>query len=230
MMYDATEYRETTARRGPGTMRRMTQAAARLVVPVLGLLVVLIWADFGSDQTVTWLDSLLAASQPQFRPSAWLTAGHLILPLMFFVISLTNRRYGAGMATAQVVAAWGVLGGLVYDAFSGSGVGGAALNLPPVRTCVSFVVALVFAQFVAINVFEWTRGHPWWRAPLYAGLWGAAAYCFVFYPSARYGLGVPWVNQMITHFGLMAGTAFVLLVPYHLLRPVIKPLPGLGGA
>ena len=102
--------------------------------------------------------------------------------------------------------------------------------LPPVRTCMAFVVALVMSQFVCITVFDQTRGNPWWRAPLYAPIYASFAYCGIFYPMARWGLGEPWVNQMVTHFGFMLAVSLFMVIPYYLLRPIVRPLPGYGGA
>ncbi len=230
MAYEATEFHRPHTRRGADLITQAMRAVTRLIIPVIGLLGVLIWADFASTTPVTWFDPYFDVSDPRFKPGAWLTGGHLVLTLMFFVLSLTNRRYGPGITTSQISVAWILMGSLAYYYFIYSDQSLSAQPLPPARICASFVGALVFAQFTAINVFNWTRGRPWWRAPLYAALWGSAAFCFTFYPSANYGLGVPWVNQMITHFGFMAAVAFLLLIPYNALRQTIKPLPGFGGA
>jgi len=230
MAYEATEFHRPQTRRGSERTTRALRTITRLVIPVIGLLTVLFWADFTSSTPITWFDSYFHVADPRLRPSAWLTGGHLMLTLMFLVLNLTNRRYGPGIAAGQVIVSWVLLAALISYQFYDSDRSLNAQILPPPRTCVSFIGALLFAQFTTINVFNWTRGRPWWRAPLYAALWGSAAFCFVFYPSARYGLGVPWVNEMITYFGFMAVAAFLMLIPYKALRATIKPLPGLGGA
>ena len=230
MAYEATEFYKPQPRRGSVLIAHGLRTARRLIIPVIGLLIVLMWADIASTTAVTWFDPYFDASDPRFLPGSWLTGGHLILALMFFSLNLTNRRYGPGLTTGQISVTWLLMGVLAYYMVFYSDQTLTEQAFPPARTCVSFIGAMVFAQFTAINVFNWTRGHPWWRAPLYAALWGSTAYCFTFYPSAHYGLGIPWVNQMITHFGFMAAAAFILLIPYRALRSTIKPLPGFGGA
>ncbi len=230
MAYEATEFYKPQTRRGSDVIVHWLRTARRLIIPVIGLLVVLIWADFASTTPVTWFDPYFNVSDPRFLPGAWLTGGHLILALMFLALNLTNRRYGPGVTTGQISVAWVLMGALAYYLFFYAEQPLTAEPPPPARISASFIGALLFAQFTAINVFNWTRGHPWWRAPLYAALWGSGAFCFTFYPSANYGLGAPWVNQMITHFGFLSAAAFLLLIPYRALRQAIKPLPGFGGA
>ena len=213
MTHEATEYFASRTRRGPNGLVRGVRAVVRMIVPVVALLGVLVLADFESNQAVTLFDGLFPANQPQLQPGYWLTNGHFFVALMFLVLNLTNRRYGAAYATAQVALVWLILGGLVYYYFAYSDQPFTTRPLPPVRTSAAFVVALLTAQFLSISIFDWTRGRPWWRAPLYATLWGSAAFCSVFYPAAKYGIGVPWINQMVTHFGLMVLMSFLMLIP-----------------
>ena len=230
MVHQTTEYYAAHAHRGPSFVQKTMTTLGRLVLPVLALLVVMFLADGTSDQTVAWFDAYFRVDQDHLKPGYWMTLGHLLIPLMFWVINLTNRRYGASYATAQVMIVWAILGGFVYWFFVRSPEPMSVQGLPPVRTCTAFVVAMVLSQFMAISVFDWTRGNPWWRAPIYGALYGAATFCLVFYAGAYWKTGLPWVNQMVTHFGFMALISFLLMAPYYLLRPMIKPLPGYGGA
>ena len=231
MVHQVTEYYATEAPRGPGLLRQAFTATRRLILPVVLLLGVTLWADAVSDQPIDWFDAYFKGVDELYLvPSFWLTGGHLVLPFMFLVINLTNRRYGPSYATAQVTLTWAILGALIYLFYVQSEDPLAVRALPPVRTCVAFIVAIVFAQFANISLFDWTRGIPWWRAPLYAPIFGSLTYCALFYPSAFWGTGLPWVNQMVSLFGIMTAASFVLMVPYYLMRPMIKPLPGFGGA
>jgi len=230
MTQEATEFFASQAPKGPNALVRAMRALIRMIIPVLALMGVFIWADFGVGQPITLFDGLFLANQPQLQPSQWLTNGHFLVALTFLVLNLTNRRYGAAYATAQVTLAWLILGGLVYYYFVVSEQSFMERQLPSVRISVSFVLALLTAQYLSISIFDWTRGLPWWRAPLYSAIWGTAIFCFIFYPSAKYGVDQPWISQMLSHFVLMILMSFLMLVPYFLARPVVKPLPGFGGA
>ena len=83
-------------RKREGLWQRLSQSAGamlRLVVPVM----LLVSALAG---TYLYLDTKL----PYFADGgiAWLTVGHALVPATFFVVALTNRRYGASYAFAQV--------------------------------------------------------------------------------------------------------------------------------
>ncbi len=230
MTHEATEFFASQAQSGPNALVRGTRALIRIIVPVLALLGVFIWADFGIGQPVTFVDGLFFALQPQLQPSQWLTNGHFFVAITFLVLNLTNRRYGAAYATAQVTLVWIILGSLVYYYFVVSEQPFMERQLPPVRVSASFVLALLTAQYLCISIFDWTRGRPWWRAPIYSAIWGSATFCFIFYPAAKYGIDTPWINQMVIHLILMILMSFLMLIPDFLLRPVVKPLPGFGGA
>lgn len=201
----------------------------RLILPVALLSAIFLWADAAGSWPVTWFDQFFGVLEPQLMPGYWLTGGHLILPLIFLALNLTNRRYGPSYAIAQIFIVWGILAAAYYY-YAVDGLALRAQPLPPLGTTVAFVTAVFLSQIFNVLVFDWTRGNPWWRAPLYGPLWGSAVYCFIFHPLVNLGDGTPWVTQMITHFGFMAAISFLLLIPYFLLRSVLRPLPGYGGA
>jgi len=230
MTHEATEYYASRAPRRPSGMVRGLRAVLRIILPVVALMAVLVWADAEKGAPATFLDSFFPADRSDLLPGYWLTYGHLVLGLMFLVLNLTNRRYGAAYAMAQVAVVWVIVGALAYVYFVHSDQPLPASPVPPMRTSFAFVVAVLAAQILNISVFEWTRGRPWWRAPLYASLWGSALFCLIFFPAAYYEVGIPWTNQMIVYFGILAVMAVLLLVPYYLLRSLIRPLPGFGGA
>lgn len=208
---------------------RGLKAVLRLILPVVLLSGIFLWADAASGQSLTWFDQFFGVLEPQLKPGYWLTGGHLILPLIFLALNLTNRRYGPSYAMAQILIVWGILAAIYY-AYVVDDFAMRAQPLPPLRTAVAFVTALLLSQIFNVLVFDWTRGRPWWRAPLYGPLWGSAVYCFIFYPMVNLGDGSPWVTQMITHYGFMAAISFASLIPYFLMRSALRPLPGYGGA
>jgi uncharacterized PurR-regulated membrane protein YhhQ (DUF165 family) len=40
----------------------------------------------------------------------------------------------------------------------------------------------------------------------------------------------PWTNFMLMDLAIKLAAAFLMLIPYYLLRPLIRPMPGFGGA
>jgi uncharacterized PurR-regulated membrane protein YhhQ (DUF165 family) len=52
----------------------------------------------------------------------------------------------------------------------------------------------------------------------------------LFYTLANIGMNDPWANFMLMDLGFKIAAAFLMLIPYHLLRGIIRPLPGYGGA
>jgi uncharacterized PurR-regulated membrane protein YhhQ (DUF165 family) len=201
-------------------------AVARLVLPVIALLIAFAAAYLYSHTHVTFLDGLIGG-QGKNAPSTWLTWGHLLLPASFFAVQLAGRRYGANYAVAQVLITCCLIAGL--DVAQAAYPDVPAIALPPAREAAAFAVAFFVALLVAAIVFELTRGTKWWTAPLFGSLWAALAFAAVFYPAAFAGSDVPWLDSATTHFGVMAAVGFALLIPYWIFRPLVRPLPGFGG-
>ena len=209
---------------------RISRAVLRLAVPVAAAVVTLAAAWELRLSPVTALDGLLSPDRPDLFPSTWLSAGHVMVPVIFLLTNLVNRRYGQDYAVAHVLASWAMA----------SAVGVAAIYkldphlpatgaLPELRIVVSFVGAFVVAQSFGAFVFDRTRGVVWWHAPLYAALASTFISMFVFYPAAYFGGDLIWLNHLAVDVGVKAAMSFVLLVPYFILRPVIRPMPGFGG-
>ena len=220
-------------RRRENGLVRAFKTFLRLILPVALLVAALGVAYFYSTFPITQLDRYLPRD---FAASGWLTVGHVALALSFFAVSVANRRYGLGLATGQILVSW-ILIAAVFAASKFQpiprlyGVPELSLAvLPPFRILSAFVGALLLAQLLSALVFDRTRGVHWWQAPLYAGLWGAVVFAGTFYPAAYYGTTEPWLNRMILHLGLLAAAAFVLVLPYWMIRPVVRPMPGFGGA
>jgi uncharacterized PurR-regulated membrane protein YhhQ (DUF165 family) len=189
------------------------------LVPVALLLITGTAAFVYSNVVVSWITG---------PNDTWLTMGQLLLPLTFLAIHLTNRRYGAGYAFAQVIGAW-IVGLVVFQAVQAQLAALAQVALPASRETAGFAIGLAAAQLVAVFVFDRTRGPRWWSAPLFASLWGAAVLCFVAYPAAYAGTQVDWVNHMFVNLWLVAGAGVLLLIPYWAFRPIVQPLSGFNG-
>ncbi len=201
-------------------------ALVRLALPVTALLVAFAAAYLYSDTHVTLFDGIFGGDG-KAAPSTWLTWGHLLIPASFFAVHLASRRYGVNYAIAQVLVACCLIAGL--DAAQAAYPDVPAIALPPAREAIAFAAAFFVALLVAAIVFDLTRGVRWWTAPLSGSLWAAFAFAAVFYPAAFAGSDVPWLGYAVTHFGAMAVVAIVLLIPYWIFRPLVRPLPGFGG-
>ncbi|HEX4302289.1 MAG TPA: hypothetical protein VHZ78_05820 [Rhizomicrobium sp.] len=196
------------------------RAVARITLPVLALCVAL-------AAMYLYMDSAL----PYFADgkTRWLTISHLLLPLAFLTIHLTNRRYGPGYAFAQIVLAFAALGAAIVF-------GGDLIRqflpeavMPSLRECAAFAGAFFVAGFLSIIAFDGARGPRWWTAPLIGSLVAALIFVPIFYPAAFLGSHAPWFVHMGIHTGLLVAGSILSLIPYWLLRRVVQPLPGYGG-
>jgi uncharacterized PurR-regulated membrane protein YhhQ (DUF165 family) len=158
-----------------------------------------------------------------------LTIGHLVVPLSFFAIALTNRRYGASYAFAQVVIALALA--VTAFAFQGDALRASlpASVQPGPRILGAFAGAFLLSSLVSILVFDGARGPRWWTAPLLSLLAGGLVFTGVFAPLAFAGTGAAWIQPALNYAALLTGAAVVLLIPYWMLRGLVPPLSGFGG-
>jgi hypothetical protein len=197
-------------------------AICRLILPVTLLLTLLGAAYLYSDAYLP-LDGVATARNPM------LAVSDLILPMAWFAIHLTNRRYGAGYAFAQLVAALAIGAGIVL--FNPGDVDH-WIDVSPMltmRAVIAFGGAFLLANIIAIVFFDGARGPRWWTAPLTASFTAALVFSAVYYPAAFAGVNIPWTDSALTHFMMFASESILLLMPYFLLRKAMRPLPGLNG-
>lgn len=110
------------------------------------------------------------------------------------------------------------------------GLGAVEGQLASLGVAATFFGALFAGQLVSVYLFDQMRGIPWWRAPFYGALIGGLVFAGFFYGQMAYGGDEPWANRLVLMGGLYAGAAFVNVFIYYLLRRMIRPLPGFGGA
>ena len=206
--------RPMSSRKEPVPLVRMALALGRLLLPVALLLMVSAAAAIYGDQPAEGLGTF-AGKQ--------LCLGLALLPVTFFVIHLTNRRYGAGYALGQVALTW--LAAVVVFPIIAPMMAGP----PDVRIVAAFAAGLFFSQLVAIWLFDLLRGPAWWTAPLFASLSGGVVLCLIAFPGAFAGTPANWSNEMFGFMALCAGAALLLLIPYGLLRGLLPPRAGFGG-
>ncbi|MFZ1991072.1 MAG: VUT family protein [Alphaproteobacteria bacterium] len=209
------------------TIWTAVRAVLRLIVPVIALMAVYGLALYYTSTPIYAFD-VFPDEKWYLNPGYWLTAGHLILPFAWLVSALTNRRYGDGYAFTQLIVTWAIIGIALFAATNFANL--PMSPLPNKRLSLSFLFAIIVGQVVGIYVFDRTRGRTWWGAPLFSALWGQTAFVVLFYTLAYVGMSDPWTNFMMMDLGFKIAASFVMLIPYHLLRGIVRPLPGYGGA
>jgi uncharacterized PurR-regulated membrane protein YhhQ (DUF165 family) len=195
-------------------------AALRLIVPV-ALVLVLLGASY------LYADDLFSGLPVSIRGMG-LAVSDLILPGAWTCIHLINRRYGPGYACAQLLAA------LVIAAFVllfNLGIFGDWVTLPsPVnRAVLSFGAAFLTANFVAIIFFDAARGPRWWTAPFAGSFAASFVFSAIYFPAAFAGLDRNWTASAAVHFTIFFVMSVLLLMPYWLLRPAMRPIDGRNG-
>jgi uncharacterized PurR-regulated membrane protein YhhQ (DUF165 family) len=205
-------------------LSRPLRIASRLALPVILLIVLLGSAYLFTDAL------LLLPEAPRAVQNAMLAISDLILPVAWFALHLTNRRYGAPYAFGQLAAGVGVI---VLAALLNPGDIDNWINMTPAlswRAMAAFGVSFLFATVIAIIFFDAWRGPRWWTAPLAASFAASLVFSAVYYPAAfAGGHEIAWTDSALVHFGVFFAESLALLLPYHLLRPAMRPLHGMNG-
>lgn len=210
---------------------RGLHAATILTPPAIAAVITLVLAWQLRHVPFTLFDGVLSpAGRSDLYPSAWLTLGHAVVPVVFLIANLVNRRYGEDYAIGHVLISWLLVVATVIVLLNeGDPNLVPAGDLPTVRVAAAFFGAMAIGQLAGAFVFDRTRGVTWWNAPLYSALTTSFVATFFFYLIAYAGTDWVWLNHMSIDAGLKAAMSFALLVPYMLLRHVIRPLGGFGG-
>lgn len=208
----------------PGAAAQLTANVLRLLLPVIAYVVTLAAAWAWHSVPAAWFDGIA----PGVTPSAWLTQGHVLIALAFFLNNLVSRRYGLDLAVWHVLASWMLLGLLVIASLARLDPRLPEVALPPALEAFAFAGGLIVAHVVAAFVFDRTRGIIWWTAPFYASLIGGFVFVAIFYGILQPG-GAEWTLRALIDAGVKAAMAVAMLIPYFILRPVVRPMPGFGG-
>jgi hypothetical protein len=214
---------------GPGLISRAFGVCATLLLPVGGMIGVLALSYAGRDRYVTTFD-MFPPEQWYLNPGYWLNYGHLVLPGIFLVLCLTNRRYGPGVTMSAVLVSWVIVAGLFIWATATYGLQAVQGELATLPVMATFAGALFAGQILCVYLFDRLRGIPWWRAPFYAILWGGVLYAGLFYVQLLMQSDAPVANRTAVILAIHVGWAFLGLFVYQLFRRLIRPLPGYGGA
>lgn len=196
-------------------------AFSRLIFPIVLLAALGAAAFMYGNEPARWLGNFDLDGKP-------FPIGLLALPVSFFVVHLTNRRYGAGYATAQVTLTIAFAVAALFFLRDDLDLLRRA-PLPSLRLAASFGGGLFLAQLFAILVFDRLRGPKWWQAPLFASAIGGIVLCLAAFPGAYAGTGAQWSGPMFAYMGMTFALAVAMVVPYWMLRSLIEPLSGFGG-
>jgi hypothetical protein len=203
---------------------RPRRIGLRLIVPVL-LIVTLLGAAF------LYTDAYLAFSgAPAIVQRAMLAVSDLILPMAWTTLHLINRRYGAPYAFGQLLAGLGIMA--IVALINPGDIDNWIMDSPALswRAALAFGGSFLFANFAGIILFDAARGARWWTAPLAASFTASLLFSAVYYPAAFAGeQQIAWADSALVHFALFFGVSIVLLIPYALLRPAMRPLYGMNG-
>lgn len=193
-------------------------------------LFVLAWAVDASDRsllTPSSFDGLLSGGA--LHPlAAGLTVGHAMLALSILVANLVNRRYGLRFAHAHIALS-GLLA-VVWILLSRLGIPlQFAVNNMGALQSFEAILSLSLGLWIGAVVFDRTRGVEWWNAPALSALTAT----FVAVPCFHLLAGLPvetnWLQRLTGELAFGTTASFALLIPYALLRPIIRPVSGLGG-
>ncbi|MEW6090212.1 hypothetical protein [Parvibaculum sp.] len=213
----------------PGVFSRFVTSLVRLILPVLALTGTFALVYSLRDVAVPQLD-FLADIDPLLDPSEWMNWGYLVLPLVFFVLNLTSRRYGAALTLTASLVAWLLMAGGIVWLIHTNVIADFEAAFASYSLAGSFLGAIAFAQLVNILLFDWLRGIPWWKAPFWAALIGGLAFSIVFNTRPAHVWDAALGGRLIVEAGLHLSWALAQLLPTYLLRSAVRPLPGFGGA
>jgi uncharacterized PurR-regulated membrane protein YhhQ (DUF165 family) len=210
-------HRETFGQKIAGAL----VAVLRMVFPVLALLASFMAIFLYRDTPV-----------PLFADSiqgAWLTASHLLVPVGFLCVFLTNRRYGPAYAFAQVALAFAAAAAIIVLGRNQIDSVMRPDTIPGMREALAFGLAFFAASFVSTVVFDGARGSQWWTAPFFGFLSAALVFALAFYPAAYAGTDAPWLDHAVKYLVVLSGEGVLMLIPFWALRGIVPPIAGYNG-
>lgn len=209
---------------------RGLHAVAILTPPAIAVVITLVFAWQLRHVPLPIFDGVLSPSgRPDLYPSNWLSVGHAVVPVVFLIANLVNRRYGEDLAIGHVLLSWMLVVATTIVLLGNGNQLVPAGEVPTVRIAAAFFGGMAIGQLAGAFVFDRTRGINWWNAPLYSALTSSFVATFLFYVIAYAGTDWVWLNHMSVDAGVKAAMAFALLIPYMLLRHIVRPLGGFGG-
>lgn len=214
-------------RRAGDWVARNLLRGARAGAWAFALFILISMASLSPDLAFRGFDALVPA--PSLRPSQWLSIGDLYFAGALFVVMLSSRRQGAGMAIRAWCWAWGmtvVLAAILVAALLSDIEPG---DWPSLRFVLAYFGSWFMAGGVVAATYHALRGMMWWK-PAFIGLAiGLSLQAIMFHLILFTGTRVPWGLWMLAQTGLWLMLSLLALLPYLWLRPRVIPLSGLGG-
>lgn len=173
------------------------------------------------------------SSNPALKPSQWLSRGDLILSFSFLVLILMTRRYGGAVTARALGFAWIIMLLttvilLLYKAPELT-----AADLPNGRFLIGLVAGWYGGAWLAIRVYDLTRGSRWYRPPFLALGCGFVCQSLVTIPVTYAGTGLPWTWWLGANVVIQVFLTVVYVSLYRLLRarfhPKASSVTGYGG-
>ena len=146
----------------------------------------------------------------QFPINDWLTWGALTYPAAFLVTDLTNRSLGP--KAARIVIVVGFMLAVILSVW-----------LATPRIALASGTAFLVAQLLDVAVFNRLRTAIWWRAPLISSAIASTVDTALFFSIAFAATGLPWVTWAIGDLGVKMLMAGMMLLPFRLLMPALRP-------
>lgn len=172
-----------------------------------------------------YADAPLGLSDRTELFGSW-TIGELIAPLSPLIVHIVNRQHGPDRAFAALIG--GVLLTVLFLT-QASEIAPLLGTLPQTSlSWIWFVVSYGLANSVGIIVFEARRGPQWWSAPFWAALVSSVLLSAIYYP-VFLATGHHLLSSALQDSAFFAGISIGLLLPFWLLRPLTRPMPGLNG-
>ncbi|MCH8858215.1 MAG: VUT family protein [Proteobacteria bacterium] len=205
------------------------RAFRRSILPVFALLTAISAIVLFGDVAFRSLDPTFARWQITPVPGQWLNWGLILVPSSFLAVHLAARRYGLELALVQILVSWFLILSALAVGLVDTTIANVEITLPTLRYGLALMLALVVSQGVVAVVFDGMRCIRWWQAPLVSAIWGSLVFAILFYAAAFIGSSQPWFGYLLVHFAIMAAWSVLLLIPYWICRPLIRPLPGFAG-
>lgn len=217
----------------PSVMADILRFLGQLLAPSVLLMAAMVMAFMARGDAVPLL-GILSFNGMSPDAGSWFTMGHVWIFALFMLVNLSGRRDGAAVATGSlVVAAVGAAGVWAYATYGAAHVvlsADAIAALGNQTMVLAVALSVIVGLLVDIVVFDLVRGRPWWKAPLMAPLFGGAAFVVLFHALAGNALAGAYMDRVTTHMVLVVAATLLMVLVYHLLRSVIRPRAGYGGA